>query len=232
MLINTNDISTYSAELIERRISNHEVVNVNEWLDGAHSLTLLRTYTRFKEIVLRLVFTSTSDELTFANIDKLIADLKNATIKFDDVARYFDVFFQGMATPEKISPTSHILEITLTGYNTYSAEVLTIASKIASVAISAPSTLPSPALITIVPTVDLASFSITGLTKTALTLTNLVAGRTYTVDGYSYRYLNNGANDIANFSGFEFPVVNPGTNNVGFSATSANVTIKYKPKYN
>lgn len=232
MLINNNNITTYGATLINRSFTNHEVVNINEWLEGASEPLFLRSYERFKELNIELLLTAANDEANLANVDKITQQLKRFTIKFDDLTFYFDGHMEGSVEVEKLNPTTMRLAATLAVHKTYKAEITQTANAVASKTFTNTGSLASPAYITIVPTANIATYTITGLSASPIVLKNLVSGSTYIVDGYTYRFLRNGASDIKNFAGFEFPVVKVGSNSVGFSSTSANVTIKYFPKFN
>lgn len=232
MLINNINITTYNAELIERRFTNHEIVSVNDWLEGSPSPVFLRNYERYKDIELAFIIKGNTEAERLAHIDKLIANLKIASIKFDDLPYIYDTHMEGTVGIEKLNETTQRLELTTMAHATRGNEVVVATNKVATKAFTNTGTLSTPASITITPTVALPTFTITGLTDKPLVLKNLVVGSTYIVDGYTYRFLRNGASDIDNFASFEFPKVKVGANNVGFSATTANVSIKYFPKFN
>lgn len=232
MLINNINITTYSAELIERYFTNHEVVNINDWLEGSPSPVFLRQYERYKDIKLVFLIKGDTEAIRLAHIDKLIANLKVASIKFDDLPYTYDTHMEGKAAIEKLNENTQRLEVSVMAHATRGEEVSVASNKVATKSFSNTGTLEAPATITISPTVALPTFTITGLTEKPLVLKNLVVGSTYIVDGYTYRFLRNGASDIDNFASFEFPKLKQGTNNVGFSATTANVSIKYFPKFN
>lgn len=232
MLINNNNITTYGAKLINRSFSNHEVVNINEWLEGASEPLFLRSYERLKQLDIELILTAANDEAIYTNVDKLVQQLKRFTIKFSDLTFYFDGYMEGEAKVEKLNSTTMRFSATLNVHKTYKAEVSQTANGVSTRTFMAAGTLETPAHLTIVPTSNIATYTITGLTASPIVLKNLASGSTYIVDGYTYRFLKNGASDIANFAGFEFPTVKAGSNSVGFSSTSANVTIKYYPKFN
>lgn len=232
MLINNKNISTFNAKLIDRAFTNHEVVSINEWLEGSPSPIFLRNYERYKELEVQLLVEGATDTAMLANIDKLVQEAKMCVVKFDDLPYYYEAHMEGTANIEKVNSKIHKLTLALMVHSTRGAELSQTANAVASKVFTNTGTLASPAKITIVPTAAIATYTITGLTAQPLVLKNLVSGRTYIVDGYTYRYLSNGASDINNFAGFEFPSVKIGSNTVGFSSTAANVTINYYPKYN
>lgn len=232
MLINSINISTLHATLLERNFTNHEVVSINDWLEGSPSPIFLRTYERYKNLELVLLVEGATDAAILADIDKLVQHAKQCVIKFEDITYFYAGHMEGVVSIEKLNSTTQKLTMELLIHSTYTAETTQTVNAVASKTFTNTGTLASPAYITIVPTANITTYTITGLTTSPLVLKNLVSGRTYIVDGYTYRYLNNGANDITNFASFEFPTIKIGSNTVGFSATTANVSIKYYPKFN
>jgi hypothetical protein len=89
----------------------------------------------------------------------------------------------------------------------------------------------SPCLVTVTPTAAIAEFVIQGF-ESEIRLRNLVANKPHVIDGYLYRYLKDGVNDITNYDAFAWPVLLVGTTNLVFSHSTANITVQYYPIYN
>lgn len=232
MLINGKRLSVYDATLIEREISNHEVVNINDWLEGAPSPVFHREYTRYKDIELVLLFEGNSTQEILSNIDEWVAAIRTATIEFVDLDYIYDTHFEGTIVPEKMNHNTYKVEVALLAHKTYKEEVSKAANRVLATTLDNQGTMDTQAYITIKPTVAIPSFTITGLSRKPIVLKNLEAGSTYEVDGYTMRYLRDGANDIANFEGFQFPSAKVGTNQVNFSAKTADITLSHYPQYN
>lgn len=232
LTINSTDITTYSAKLIDRKFSNHEVINVYDWLDGAPAPVYMRDYQTFKDLSITLLITTTTDADAIGKADKLLELCKHGVLKFSDITTYYSCHYEGKSELEKLKNGVVKLEISLMCYKTYLPEVTTTATGVATVAIANSGTLTSEVYISITPTEAISEFTITGLSATPIKVLNLTAAKTHIIDGYTFRYLADGANDIANYNAFEFPVLPTGTTNVGFSHTTATVVIKYYPKFN
>lgn len=232
MLINNKNISTFSATLIDRRFTNHEVVSVNDWLDGSPSPIFLREYTRYKRIGLDFIFEGTTEQIILSNIDRMVGEIKRSTIKFDDLTFLYDVHMEGTIMMEKANNTTYKVVIELRAHRTYKPEIGKVANKTLSTTLINTGTKETAVWIEIKPTITLPSFTISGLSSKPIVLTNLVKDATYIIDSYTFRYLRNGANEIANFNGFEFAKAAVGTNNIAFSAASADITLKYFPNHN
>lgn len=232
LTINSTDISTHAAKLIDRKFSNHEVINVYDWLDGASSPVHMRDYQTFKDISITLLISSTSDAEAIVKADKLIELCKHSVLKFSDISFFFSCHFEGKFEMEKLKNGVLKLVINLMCNKTYLPEVTTTAAGVDTVAIANSGTLASEMYISITPTEDISEFTITGLSATPIKVQNLTADKPHVIDGYTYKFLADGANDIGNYNAFEFPVLPTGTTNVGFSHTTANVVLKYYPKFN
>lgn len=231
MLINNIDISTYSASLIERSISNHEIVTVEDWLEGSPSPIFHREYSRYKTVELTILIETTTDKLAEEQFEKLLNKLRLCTIKFEDMDKYFDCKFSGVAVPEKLYTGKLRVVITLDCYKTYKPETtVTVTNKLTATVNNAGS-MATEVKIEITPTANIASFTITGLSKTPITIKNLTANKLHVIDGYKFMYLKDGASDIGNYDAFEFPTLQAGTNNISFSASVASLKIKYFQKF-
>jgi len=232
MVINNINITTMGATLIDRNFTNHEVINVNEWLEGSPSPLFLRSYDRYKNMELVFLLEAASDEAMFNNMDTLVRHLKMATFKFDDITHLYDAHMEGAAAMEKLTNGKFKISVSLLVRRTYLPEVAVAANALSAKSITNAGSVETPIKLVIVPTGNLVTYTITGLTKESLVLKNLLVGNTYTVDGYNFKYTKNADNDIANFSSFEFPKLAIGQTTVGFSSTAANVTINYFPQFN
>lgn len=231
MLVNGVDISTFSATLLGKKIGNHEVVQVVDWLEGAGAPIYLRTQQRFKAIRLSLLLESSTDAQTEQNFSNLLLALRKCTLTFADFDKRFDCHFEDTTEPTRIAPGAWILELELLCSRTYLPEITDTASGVLSKSITNPGTVPSGCIVTITPTVPIAEFTLTGLSSAPIKVKNLSAGKPHVIDGLTYRYLKDSGNDIANYSAFEWPVIQNGTTNILFSHSTASVSIWYAPGF-
>jgi len=230
--INGSAFSTYSAKLIEYKFTNHDVIQVYDWLEGSASPVYMRNYNRFKDLELTILVTETTDALAETKMNLLVQQLKSCLIVIDNISKTFACHFEGKIQPERLKYGVWKFTASLACYKTYGTEVTETSTNSTSKSVTNSGTLASPMYITIVPSTNLSTFTITGLTSSPIVLSNLTSGVTYTIDGYTYRYLEAGANDIANYGAFEFPVLPVGTTSIGFSTNTQVVTLKYYPLFN
>lgn len=230
--INGNNFLSYSAKILERNISNHEVVQVYDWLEGAAEPVYMRNYNRFKDLQLVILISESTDAVAESQLNHLVEQMKICTIKFDDIDKYFNCHFEGKVEQEKLYHGTFKITATLACYKTYLAEVTETISASTSAQIVNAGTMPSELYITITPTADIAELTIMGLSNTPIVIKNLIAATEYIIDGYTFRYLADGANDIGNYDSFEFPVLPTGTTTVLLSSDALALELKYYPKFN
>lgn len=231
MVINEKNINIFGAELIERDFTNHEIVNINDWIDGASSPVFLREYTRYKAIDIKVTFSGANTQEILFNIDKFIAEIKVSTVKFNDLDYFYDTHMEGTASMERVNKGSYIVSLSLLAHKTYKAETSLVFTGTDPAVLNIEGTMETPLYIEITPSENIEDFSITGVSKNSIELKNLEVGHTYTIDGYTIRYLKDGANDIQNYDSFEFPVGKAGVNNILLSSAAANVKIFWYPRY-
>ena len=232
MTINGINISTFGAILLSKQITNHDVVQVYNWLDGASMPVFARNEQRFKDITLTFLIESSSESATEGSFSALVLALKDCVILFDELSKYFACHFDGKVEPKKLTAKAWLVEVDLKCHKTYLPEVVISANGVSSKSITSTGAIPSPCLITVTPTVAITEYTISGLSSISIKIKNLTANKAHVIDGYLFRYLKDGGNDIANYNAFEWPVLPVGTTNVDFSHTTANVTIQYYPLFN
>ena len=231
MTINGIDIASFGATLLSKQISNHDVVQFYDWLDGAIAPVFTRTEQRFKDITLTLLLESNSEAETESQFAALIRALKDCTLEFDSLSKRYDCHFKGKSEPKRLNIRAWLVEIDLLCHRTYLPEVIITANGVGMKSITNLGVIASPCLVTVTPPAAIAEFVIQGF-DTEIRLKNLEANKPHVIDGYLYRYLKHGVNDIANYDSFAWPALPVGTTDLVFSHSTANVTIQYYPIFN
>ena len=232
MTINGIDISSFGGTLLAKSITNHDVVQVYDWLDGASSPVFSRTEQRFKDITLTILLEASSESETEQQFSNLILALRDCVVAFSGMNKLHSCHFKGKAEPKRLTATAWLVEIELLCHKTYLPEVIVNANGVSHKIITGLGTLPSPAFITVTPPTAITEFVIYGMGSGEIRIKNLTANVPHVIDGYLFRYLKNGANDITNYNAYEWPVLPVGTTDVLFSHSTANVTIQYFPIFN
>jgi len=231
MTINGIEMTSFGATLLSKNITNHEVIQIYDWLDGAISPVFTRSEQRFKDISLTVLIETASESEAESQFSVLIRAMQTCTIVFPGLTKLYDCHFKGKAEPKRLTACAWLVEIDLLCHKTYLPEVIVTASGVSMKSVTSLGALPSPCLITVTPTVDIPEFVILGF-ESDIRLKNLEANMPHVVDGYLYRYLKDGMNDIANYNAFAWPVLPVGTTDLIFSHTTATITIQYYPIFN
>lgn len=230
MTINETDLAAFGAVLLAKSITNHDVVQIYDWLDGAASPVFTRTEQRFKAITLTILLESGSEAETESRFAALVRALRDCTLVFDGLAKRYDCHFQGKAEPTRLTARAWLVELELLCHRTYLPEVIVAANGVGMKAITSLGVVASPCLVTVTPPVDIAEFVIQGFAS-EIRLHNLEANKPHVIDGYLFRYLKDGVNDIAHYDAFAWPVLPVGTTSLVFSHATANITIQYFPVF-
>lgn len=231
MTINGIDIASFGGTLLTKNITNHDVVQVYDWLEGASSPVFSRSEQRFKDITLTILLEAASESEIESQFSALIRAVKTCTIVFAGLPKQYDCHFKGKSEPKRLNSCAWLVEIDLLCHKTYLPEVIVTANGVGIKSVTSLGSQTSPCMITVTPTVAIAEFVILGF-ESDIRIKNLEANKPHVVDGYLYRYLKDGANDIANYDAFAWPVLPIGTTDLIFSHTMAAITIQYFPIFN
>ena len=231
MTINGIDIAVFGAILLSKQITNHDVVQIYDWLDGAASPVFSRSEQRFKDVTHIILLESATEAETESQFSALIRALMDCTLVFDGLSKRYDSCFKGKAEPKRLTARAWLLEIDLLCHRTYMPEVIVTANGVSIKSITSLGVMPSPCLITVTPTVAIAEFVIQGF-DSEIRIRDLEANKPHVIDGYLFRNLKDGVNDIGSYNAFSWPALPIGTTELVFSHTTANITIQYYPIFN
>lgn len=93
-------------------------------------------------------------------------------------------------------------------------------------------TAPAPCKITIIPKVDFINLTITGLSKSPITVSQVKTNDVLVIDGETRQVLINDKDAFAQYDAWEFPKVQPGVNKVSITnAGQATIQIEYDTRY-
>ena len=182
MLINNIDIASFKAQLLKKNIQTAEVVVFNDWLRNALNPLYLGKQEKHKQLKIRLMIKDSDDEICLNDIGNLIKQFEKCTIKFDDLSFYYDCLIVNKAH-ERIRKGWYTLDVELKAAYAYKPAITETLDHVASKAITVLGNLPTPAVVTITPSIDTISAVLTGLSKTPITISNLHANIPVIIDG-------------------------------------------------
>ena len=184
MLINGIDINNYGATLLDKDIQTAEVITYQDWLRNAPSFITLGQKEKYKAITCELVIKGTDDDDVLEKISDLIKQAEKCTIQFDDTAFIYDAILN--AKDHKRLGNSHkiyALNIEWQSGYAYKSEITETMNNVTSKTITVPGNLPTPAVVTITPSIDTISATLTGLSKNPIVISNLHVNTPATIDG-------------------------------------------------
>ena len=182
MTIDGVDIKTFHASMNnDLVIAPATVTTYDDWLRKSLDPLYLGKQETFKNITFTLVIEDVSDDAADLDISNISKALEKCTAKFDGIGRYFDCTLQ-QCDPERWANGIYQLSVTLKSSFAYLPAVSqTLAGQTNT--ITAQGNLPSPAVVTLTPTQDIGTVTLTGLTKRRIVVHNLHAGAPVAIDG-------------------------------------------------
>lgn len=184
MLLNGIDINNYGATLLDKDIQTAEVITYQDWLRNAPNFIVTGQKETYKVIVCELMVKGTDDDDILEKISDFIKQAEKCTIRFDDTAFIYDAILKNKS--HKRLGNSHkiyALHIEWQSGYAYLPDITETMNNVASKTITVPGNLPTAAVVTIMPTIDTISATLTGLGKSPIIVNNLHANIPVVIDG-------------------------------------------------
>lgn len=229
MKINNINTLNHSATLLERTIENAEIINYDDWLDDAFSPIFHKQVFKYIYIVCIFFIDKLTDDVAEEVISDMIMDSSSAELIFDDMQR----MFKGLLTEynkEKIAVGKYELTLKWKCQYAYESEITETANQTLNKVIVNVGNICSPAIVEIIPTINLIDFNVNGFGEEFL-IKNLTAGKKIIINSEDGTVMEDGLNKFHDFEGWGFPVLYSGENTITFSTTNADINIKYKPRW-
>lgn len=228
MFINNIPLSDFNAKLLKRQISPPQISIENYWPKKALRPFVSKTKGYyFKTLDLEIEFKGTPSEIEM-NKSKVIQALTSASVAFKNLDHNYTGVISGTGTGEQVNGYE-VLSIEMLAYEHESAQEVSI-DRNAARTIFLDSNSPTPVVIELLPSVNVASLIITGLGKD-ITLSNLSAGKVVIIDGEQGLVTEDGLNKWQDYSSWSFPKLMPGENNISFSESTLDIAIRFSPRW-
>lgn len=239
MLVNSIDISTYKAKLLSKDIQTSEVTIYDDWLRKSLSPIYFGKKETYKQIKLQFLVEDADEYNCLVDIGNLILQLEKSTIKFDNLAFYYDSTIVSKSHVSVIQNGSYIAEnpqnllytqdVELRAPFAYLPSVIVLVSS-QSQTITIQGNLKTTAIVTLIPSANIGSATITGFGKD-ITVRNLKTNIPVIVDGEQGLITENGVNKFSDSDIWDFPVLNPGANVITINVPGVTLNVQYKPKF-
>lgn len=231
MLVNDIDIKIFNAKQLTVDIQTSTFENSSEWIKGALSPFFDKNTIGFKTIKVELYFEGESRDEILNNISNLLSKLKGIVIlKLDGYAKNYECILNGNETTKTVSGRAYKKTLTFIGYE-FGNEIIETMNLTTSKTITVQGNTETPAIVEITPTSDLIDITLNGFGEDSITIKNLTANKKVILDGESSLVTVDGANKYLDTDFWEFPTLQPGTNTITCSRSTANITTKYKPRW-
>lgn len=221
--------STFNAECISRNIDPATVVTYSDWLRQSINPLYHGKTEQYKVIKLQFRFDYDSDDDLLKYAGGLVKAFEHCQLKFSNMDYYFDCAISSSSFAD-VSGGKKELAITLNSSYAYLPAVTEQMNGVSSKAIIVDGNLNTSAIITITPTIDLTSLSITGLVDSIM-INNLHANKPIVIDGEAGTVLEEGVNKFTDVDMWGFPVLVPGVNTIVADTTNCTIQIQYNPKW-
>ena len=231
MLVNDIDIKIFNAKQLTVDIQTSTFENSSEWIKGALSPFFDKNTIGFKTIKVELYFEGESRDEILNNISNLLSKLKGIVIlKLDGYAKNYECILNGNETTKTVSGRAYKKTLTFIGYE-FGNEIIETMNLTTSKTITVQGNTETPAIVEITPTSDLIDITLNGFGEDSITIKNLTANKKVILDGEAGLVTVDGANKYLDTDFWEFPTLQPGTNTITCSRSTATITIKYKPRW-
>lgn len=228
MYINNVSLSNFGARLLSREISSSDIKTQGFWARKALKPFISKNVEfYYKSLKVEVEFKGTAAEIEI-NKSLLVDAMAVSTICFDALGHYYSGSISGTSIGDH--PYGfEVLEVEMDVYEHEDGQ-LTPFTGVSLATILLSSNSPTPAIVEMTPTVDVATLSIQGFGE-AITLTNLTAGNTVIIDGEVGKVMQNGVNKFADYDSWGFPRLSPGENIITLSDATLDVLVRFSPRW-
>lgn len=210
--------------------------NESVWNEGNLQPMLFGSTVGFKKISASIVIRgSNRDDIWNKSADFISKLLEPCEIQFEGFEHYYALVLTNASQAEQSLKRWHKATLELQGYE-YGAEIAEVTSE-RTITINNIGNLKAPAIIEIVPLINLVDITITGAVKNLLTgedkdivIKDLINGQKTIIDGESGLVTQAGENKFNDVDMWDFPMLMQGINTITVDK-DVKLTVRYKPRY-
>ena len=240
--INKKHISEYGLKPKNIEIGIPATLSVREQIPGTNRYINTGNKGIFGQRNIKVAFDYEGDYAEWlSGIEKISKDINGVEVEIELDAKP-GFFYFGIASITTIKDNDFIsnFEINVTADPFKYKDYVSVSANVtASKTITVEGNYPTPCIIEITPQVNvISSLTISGIARNKITgeledilIKNLTKGNKVVIDGGNGTVTEGSSNKFADTEFWEFPSLLPGGNEITFSNTQSNITIKYKPRY-
>lgn len=228
MIINNISIKKFGA-VCEKKMPSHKSVSIsNDWNINPFSPIELRENIEPGTLPVRIKFEGANRDIINKNISDFLVQAKKCDIKFRNLSNNFKCYYLSHTLEESGIDEWIFMDIEF-NYIEYSD--MTIANVSGTTLINNKGNEITPAIVEIIPTIDIIDITLEGLSVDPIAIRNLKANKKLIIDGELQKVTVDGANKYADTDMWDFPRLMPGQNTIKVSRDNCDIKIKYKPRW-
>ena len=224
MLVNLKDISIFKAKLLKKDIQTAEIEIYQDWLKNSLNPLYLGKQEKHKQVKLQFLINTETDETSLINISNIVKEFEKCTIKFEDLSFYYDCFIVNKSHERKAKGI-YILNLELKSGFAYKAYIIETESNITSKTLNIEGNLQTPIIIEVT-----SQQNINAIIIGSFSLNNLTANKKIIVNAENFTVKEGSNNKFSDFNG-DFPILEPGENNISISNPNCDITFKYRSRW-
>ena len=237
MKVNGIDVKeTYGVEQWNVVQAFSTLKNESEWPEGNIQPMMQQSTIGFKKISASIVIRgSNRDDIWKKSAEFISKLIKPCEIQFNGFEHYYYMVLTNATQAEQSLQRWHKATLELQGYE-HGAELITT-STAKTIVINNQGNLDTPAIIEILPVINLVDITISGAVRNLLTgeekdivIKDLLNGQKVVIDGENGLVTQAGVNKFSDVDMWDFPVLKPGMNTITVNK-DVELTVRYKPRY-
>ena len=240
--INKKHISGYGLKPKNNEIGIPATLSVREQIPGTNRYINTGNKGLFGQRNIKITFDYEGNYAEWlSGIEEISKDVNGVEVEIELDAKP-GFFYLGIASVTTIKDNDFIsnFEINVVADPfKYKDHISVSANVTASKTITVQGDYPVPCIIEIIPQVNvISSLTISGIARNKITgeledvlIKNLTKNNKIIIDGENGTVTEGSSDKFADTEFWEFPSLLPGDNEIAFSNTQSNITIKYKPRY-
>ena len=166
----------------------------------------------FKPLNLKLLFEGSTRNEVNNKISRFMAQVSECDIKFKNLEHYYHCYYESSNREESKIDEWLFVNLNFICYE-YAEEKKLNFNSLEEFTINNDGTDITPAILEITPNVNLADITLEGLADDPIIIKNLTANKTVVLDGELQKVTVDGMNKYGDTDMWDFPRLNPGTNN-------------------
>ncbi|WP_297130789.1 phage distal tail protein [Terrisporobacter sp.] len=223
--INNKELNLFGiSKVITFTASPSNYNNNGFWNEGTLKPIKGRKTETYRQLNTKFLFKGENRELILKNISRFIEECKDCIFERDNL--YYEVEVNNSKEPEIINTTTYILEVEFSVLDVYQDEKSITTTQNTTISINSPK--PCYANLELSADTNVISYTVT-INDTEIVVKNIKGNETIYIG--SGKVIAGGKSKINDVEMWQFPILEPGTNNITVNRADVNLKIKYNERW-